>query len=529
VDGQQLVRYQPQADGSYAHTNDFFAPPYSYNLTAANRFEPSGWPGVGVADHVVTTKQLVATDGRLMFWNNPTALSLGQAPTGCVGPDCLTIGTYGMLKVDASDRVWVSLGDHVQVYQAPLTASSTPIATIAGPLPALGGASVTFPSDGAMGLAPSPDGQYLWLAQTSYNRVIRVHNPLTSPVVDVVLGQTSLTATSANQGGSPTLSTLSAPGAMSIDRQGNLFVSDHWLEISGNQRLLVFTAGTFPSNPASVIYAPAAWKEFPASNPYLPHTMATFEPAFDSTNRMVVGLNPYSIWYTGWYPNNLIQRYPMVFENPLTKNASNPSDPAYALPNRRLEDFYGWAVAATFDSSDNLYVYDANRGRVDFYKTPFVPTASIHGQYANGDPGAPFDNVIKAKFELVNKTSSAIPMSQFTIRYYYNSQSSSPAAQNFWVDYATIGNSSVHGRFVPVSCGTTDNYLEVSFTGGTLPANGSSGEIQTRAAKPDWSNYDEYLAYSYIWSQQAYADSSQITVYQNGVRVWGTPPSGCIQ
>jgi hypothetical protein len=97
------------------------------------------------------------------------------------------------------------------------------------------------------------------------------------------------------------------------------------------------------------------------------------------------------------------------------------------------------------------------------------------------------------------------------------------------VDYAAIGNSNVSGRFVPIACGDTDNYLEVSFTGGTLPANGSSGEIQTRAAKPDWSDYDEYLGYSYIGSQQAYGDSAQITVYQNGARVWGTPPSGCQQ
>jgi hypothetical protein len=173
-------------------------------------------------------------------------------------------------------------------------------------------------------------------------------------------------------------------------------------------------------------------------------------------------------------------------------------------------------------------VFDANRGRVSLYRTPFTSTiVAVHGQYANGDPGAPNDNVVKPHFNLVNKSATAVPMSNFTIRYYFNSQSGNPAAQVFNVDYAAIGAGNVQGRFIPVNCGTTNNYLEVSFTGGTLPANGQSGEVQTRANKPDWSNYAEAGDYSYIGGQTSYADSSTITVYQSGTLVWGTPPSGC--
>lgn len=526
----QLVLYSLQPDGSYGAERDLFGASYDANIISSRRFSAPGWAGVGVADHVVSTKQLIVAAGRLMFWNNPSSITLGQAPTGCVGSsDCLkTTDTYSELKVDATDRVWVATGNQVQVFQAPLTTASTPLQTLTGAQLLGTGTMVDLTTD-ALGIAVSPDGQCLWVSQASLNRVVRVRNPLgASPIVDVVLGQTSIDGNQANQGAGPTLSTLAVPGAIALDRFGNLFVSDHMLEIAGNQRLLMFSASTFPANRSNVIYAPAATKEFPTSNPSLPYTMATFEPAFDASNRMVVGLNPYSIGYDGWYPNNLIQRYPIIFDNPLTVNPSNPSDPAYAVPTGRLEDFYGWAVAATFDSSNNLYMFDANRGRVNVYYAPFgVPTTSVQGQYKNYDLGAPNDNVIKPGFNLVNAGTSAIPLTEITIRYYMSSESSTPTNQNYWVDYAAIGADNVRGRFVAASCTGTDVYFEVSFVGGTLAASSQTGEIQTRASKPDWSAYNESNDYSYIANQLTFANSNKITVYRNGTRISGSPPSGC--
>jgi hypothetical protein len=95
--------------------------------------------------------------------------------------------------------------------------------------------------------------------------------------------------------------------------------------------------------------------------------MASFEPAFDTSNRMVVGINPYAG-----------TRYVQYYNNPTSLNPSNPSDPTFAVPSGQLEDFYGWPVESTFDSSNNLYVYDANRGRVNIYNTPFGATARYH-------------------------------------------------------------------------------------------------------------------------------------------------------
>ena len=55
---------------------------------------------------------------------------------------------------------------------------------------------------------------------------------------------------------------LCYPGAVAIDRLGNLFVSDHSLEVSGNWRLLVFPPHATSAGNSSAIFAPAATKVF---------------------------------------------------------------------------------------------------------------------------------------------------------------------------------------------------------------------------------------------------------------------------
>jgi hypothetical protein len=372
VYGQDVLRFTPQANGSYANDFDFYPqPPIDYNLTTARRFEANAWVGVGVADKVSNPHQLIVADGRLMFWSNPTALTLGGAPDGCVGGNCLDVPThangeknYEQVKVDGSDRVWVAKQADVRVFQAPLTASSTPLKTLAS-VAVLGGGTIDFSATNVHGLVPTPDGQYLWVSQPDLSRVLRIRGPLgSSPVVDVILGQSSLSGTSCNRGGSMGLATLCDPGALSLDRSGNLFVSDHFLEMAGNFRLLMFAASTFPASPSSVLYGPSATKEFPASNSFGP-AMATFEPAFDSTNRMVVGFNPYTN-----------ERFVQYYNSPTALVNGQASDPSYATPSGQLQDFYSWPVAATFDSANNLYVFDANRGQVRFYATPFGATSS---------------------------------------------------------------------------------------------------------------------------------------------------------
>ena len=151
--------------------------------------------------------------------------------------------------------------------------------------------------------------------------------------------------------------------------------------MEGNRRLLIFPAEATPTDNSSAVFAPSASKifthfndsqlvfsEWNESGPLERLTplayAATWEPAFDSTNRMVVGYNAYGS-----------PRFVGVYDDP------NGPD---MLPTAYLYDFGSMPFAAAFDENDNLYVGYLNRARVLIYRNPFnnaprpaTPSASV--------------------------------------------------------------------------------------------------------------------------------------------------------
>jgi hypothetical protein len=155
-----------------------------------------------------------------------------------------------------------------------------------------------------------------------------------------------------------------------------------------------------------------------------------------------------------------------------------------------------------------------------------MTTPTLQALYKNGDAAAPNDNQIKPFFKIKNAGSTSIALSALTIRYWYTIESGSP--EQVWVDYAQVGNSNVRGNVVRVPTpGTgTDRYLEVSFSAaaGSLGAGVTSGEIQMRVNKSDWTVYNEANDYSYQ-NTSSFVTSSKVTLYWNGMLVWGTEPT----
>ena len=94
-----------------------------------------------------------------------------------------------------------------------------------------------------------------------------------------------------------------------------------------------------------------------------------------------------------------------------------------------------------------------------------------------------------------------------------------------WCDWAVVGCGAITRRVVAVSPARpgADAYLEVGFTGGTLAPGASTGDIQLRFAKADWSPLNEANDHSY-GTNTTYADSTRVTAYVGGGLVWGTPP-----
>jgi hypothetical protein len=327
---------------------------------AAGLYSPRG---VAISDGQL----IVADSRRIVFWSDSSSLSNGKPADGYIGVDSFARlfehPPNGQIQADAGHHLWAIQDDTVYRYQLPLQSGDTPVAALRSPLPLAGGGMITWTGLLNTGdLAVSANGDQLWLTDPSLHRVFRVRNPLTNPVVDIVLGQTSLAGVACNQGrgqSSPSRTSLCHPGSVTFDRSGNLWVADHGLEVSGNFRLLEFDAGLFPAAPATALFGIPASRVFGTNGSFTGPSCrdamcGPWEPAFSSDGHMVVGLNSY-----------IASQFPLVYTNPL-------DDPQVG---GQLNDLHSLAFAMAFDEDDNLYVADSNRGRVLIYHSPFtIPT-----------------------------------------------------------------------------------------------------------------------------------------------------------
>ncbi len=381
-DPQQVLVYTPP---TYTWTSTFL---HADEYGPFNQLGPRGVVDpIGL--EVVAGQLMIADNQRLLFWNTPWNLANYQPADGVVGqPDFYTRPrwdpAFGRMREDNRGRLWVIKGYNfgsgvpaqIIAYQLPLKMGATPVFTIASPLPLKGGGTFTWTwSLIISGLAYQSSCDCLWASDRDNNRVFRIRNVSTSPVVDIVLGQTNLSGTHCNQGrdsdnqyvhpSSPSRDSLCSPGGLAFDQLGNLYVADHNLELAGNWRLLEFDANTIPNTPASVVFGIPASRVFGRNGSFTePNCIpgdpmcGPWEPTFDSNNQMVIGFNGY-----------LGPNFPQIYQNPLT----NP------LPTDALNDFYSHAYSTRFDQFDNLYILDHTRNRVLIYWDHFVPTYFITG------------------------------------------------------------------------------------------------------------------------------------------------------
>ncbi len=148
-------------------------------------------------------------------------------------------------------------------------------------------------------------------------------------------------------------------------------------------------------------------------------------------------------------------------------------------------------------------------------------------QYRTNLTGAT-GNQLAPTLSVVNGGSASVALSTLTVRYWFTVDGA--RSQSFFCDYTPRGCANVTGRFVTMgtATATADTYVEVGFTSGagSLAAGQSTGEIQLRFAKSDWTSYTQTNDWSFDATKTVLADWSRITLYQNGTRIWGMEPGG---
>jgi hypothetical protein len=158
-------------------------------------------------------------------------------------------------------------------------------------------------------------------------------------------------------------------------------------------------------------------------------------------------------------------------------------------------------------------------------RTATASSTLVKVQYLPGTTAAN-SQAISPKLILFNLGSTSIPLSELKMRYWFTREGSQP--QSYWCDFAAFGCEDVSAQFValPSARPGANYYLEISFASGagSLAPGANTNQIQNRFSKNDWSYYTQTDDYSFNSSFTQFTDWNHITVYRNGVLIWGSEP-----
>jgi hypothetical protein len=146
-------------------------------------------------------------------------------------------------------------------------------------------------------------------------------------------------------------------------------------------------------------------------------------------------------------------------------------------------------------------------------------------QYKNRDANTAQQTLLA--LNVVSIGSTPVPLAQLKIRYWFTAESGGMPVSPQDCDYGdpSAGScSNVTMQMVSIAPRTNANtYWEIGFLAGTLAPGGNAGEIQLRFHVGNFALQDHSNDYS--WSTQtALADWNKVTLYNNGVLVWGIEP-----
>jgi hypothetical protein len=185
-------------------------------------------------------------------------------------------------------------------------------------------------------------------------------------------------------------------------------------------------------------------------------------------------------------------------------------------------DDYSYSLSRAYAPNDHLTVY-RNGVLIGGVEPAPVPAVTSLQVLSKTRTTVLSTNTIDTYVQLQNVGNQPVPYQDLAVRYWFTPESA--AVLNSSVDYAVLGSSNVSVTFGKAG---TETYAEIRFNPdlGSLAPLSTTGNVEYRLTKSDWSFFDQSNDFSYRPFSLDFAANDHMTVYQQGKLVYGQEPTG---
>nr|WP_157886836.1 cellulose binding domain-containing protein [Hymenobacter sp. PAMC 26628] len=185
-------------------------------------------------------------------------------------------------------------------------------------------------------------------------------------------------------------------------------------------------------------------------------------------------------------------------------------------------DDYSYSYSRAYAPNDHLTVYRNGVliGGVEPAPVALVTSLQVLSQTQTTVLST---QTISTYVQLKNVGNQPVPYQDLAVRYWFSPEGA--AALRSSVDYAVLGSSNVNVTFGQSG---TETFAEIRFNPalGSLAPRSTTGNVQYRLYKDDWSFFDQANDFSYMPFSLQFAANDHLSVYQQGRLVYGQEPAG---
>lgn len=183
-------------------------------------------------------------------------------------------------------------------------------------------------------------------------------------------------------------------------------------------------------------------------------------------------------------------------------------------------DDYAYVANTVYTPNDHITLY--RNGKLVWGTEPATITPQVNVKAYTQSVGSAL-NTISTWLRIDNDGNVPVRYEDLEVRYWFTA-ADSLTRLNYWLDYAVLGYNNVSGNFERLNPDRNgaDTYLSQTINAGTLYPLSTTGNIQYRITKSNWSNFNQVNDYSY--QSGAMDMNNHVTIYYKGALIWGTEP-----